>query len=93
MACCIRRDVASCWGPLSPRQLIDALAEAHNRHEAYCATWGHRGTDAYLVAHKRLLVRCREGLTLRLDQLPWHAEQVARQIQEQGLWAVLPRWA
>lgn len=82
-----RITAAACWGPLSRYQLIDALAKAHNRHEDYCARWGYRGTDAYLVAHKQLLIRHGQGLTLRLDALPFHAQRVAEQIQIQGIWA------
>ncbi|QNG26079.1 hypothetical protein [Synechococcus sp. HK01-R] len=75
------------WGPLSRYQLIKALADAHNRHEDYCARWGCRGTDAYLVAHQQLRSRYQQGLTIRLSALPWHAQQVAQRIQLQGVWA------
>ena len=81
-----RINAAASWGPLSRYQLIDALAKAHNRHEDYCARWGRRGTDAYLVAHKQLLVRYSQGLTLRLESLPFHAQRVAEQIQIQAVW-------
>lgn len=78
---------ATRWGPLSRYELIQALAHAHNRHEDYCARWGLRGTNAYLVAHHQLRARYQQGLTLRLDRLPWHAQQVAQQIQIQSVWA------
>lgn len=75
------------WGPLSPQQLIEALAQAHNRHADYCARWGRRNTHAYLVGHLLLWDRHRQGLTLQLCRLPWHAQQAAAQLQLQGVWA------
>jgi len=89
----MRHQWRQCWGPLTPYQLIDLLAQAHNRQSDYASTWGLRPINSWLTAHKRLLVRYQQGLSLRLDLLPFDAKAAALQLQGQGIWAELPRWS